>query len=194
LRLFIAIALDEDVRQRLAEARRHLAAAPCKVKWVEAQNLHLTLKFLGEVEEGQLEAIAQAMTEAAAPAEPFEMRIAGVGSFPPRGVPRVVWAGVEAPDVHPLHRRLEGILARLGHEPEKRALRPHVTMGRVKGREGARQLRALIKTIAGRDFGRCRVGEIVLMRSTLSPTGPTYTPLRRAPLAGGEGAGGDHGE
>jgi len=172
MRLFIAIEIDDDVRQRLAEAQRLLAAVPCKVKWVEPRNLHLTLKFLGEVPDHHARAIADAMTRAAREAKPFEMKVAGVGTFPPKGVPRVVWAGAEAMQV--------------GHEREKRAFHPHLTLGRVKGREGSRELRALMESLEARDFGTCRVGEVVLMQSTLSPAGPTYTPLHHAPLGRGE--------
>jgi len=186
MRLFIAIEIDDDVRQRLAEAQRLLAAAPCKVKWVEPRNLHLTLKFLGEVPDHHAGAIADAMTRAARDAKPFEMKVAGVGTFPPKGVPRVVWAGAEAVQVRPLQQRLEAALEALGHEREKRAFHPHLTLGRVKGREGSRELRALMERLEARDFGTCRVGEVVLMQSTLSPAGPTYSPLHHAPLGRGK--------
>ena len=186
MRLFIAIEVDEGVRERLVEAQRQLAKAPCKVKWVEPQNLHLTLKFLGEVPDHQVRAIADAMTRAARDARPFEMKVAGLGTFPPKGVPRVVWAGVEAMQVRPLHRRLEAALEALGHEREKRAFHPHLTLGRVKGREGTRELRSLIEDLAATEFGTAPVAQVVLMQSTLSPAGPTYTPIHHAPLGRGK--------
>ncbi|MFP4055272.1 MAG: RNA 2',3'-cyclic phosphodiesterase [Candidatus Brocadiia bacterium] len=184
MRAFIAIELDPAIRQRLAEAQEPLRQAGGKVKWVGAERMHLTVKFLGEIEEGQVDAVAEAMGAATAAAEPFEIALAGLGSFPPRGAPRVVWAGVRDASgaLADLHRRLEGELEALGFEREKRPFRPHLTLGRVKDRRAGRALAPLIAQQESTDFGTQVVDALVLFQSVLSPQGPTHTALRRQAL------------
>jgi len=180
VRTFIAIELDDAIRERLGQAQERLRACRCKVKWVEPQNIHLTLKFLGEIEEGVVEAVSDVMASAAAAVKPFELTVAGVGAFPPRGAPRVVWVGIErAGGLVQLHGGLEDGLERLGFEREKRRFSPHVTLGRVKDRRGGPSLRPLLEAEAPADFGVQAVEEVVLFRSVLSSSGPTYTALRR---------------
>jgi len=124
------------------------------------------------------------MAEAAGPVEPFDFEVAMLGTFPPRGAPRVVWAGIEdaGGGLTRLHKGLERGLQALGFEREKRAFHPHLTLGRVKERRGTERLRALIEHEAATRFGTQRVEGLVLLQSVLSPKGPTYTPLRRATL------------
>lgn len=184
MRTFIAIELDDAIRQRLAAAQDRLRAAGCNVRWVKPEQMHLTLKFLGEIEEEAVDGVAAAMAAAAAGGKPFALTLAGLGAFPPRGAPRVVWAGAEEPSgtLAALHKRLEHQLARLGFERERRAYRPHLTLGRVKDPRGREQLRALIGEGAGEAFGTQAAGGLVHFRSVLSPQGATYTPLHRQPL------------
>lgn len=186
MRTFIAIELDEAIRERLAGVQERLRGMATGVKWVRPQNVHLTLKFLGEIEEDAGESIAAALAEAASGVEPFEMRVTGVGSFPPKGAPRVVWAGIEEPTgrLLELHRRIEQALEPLGFEREKRRFTAHATIGRVKKPRGGHKLRQALEPRGGDDFGVQAVEDMVLLRSQLSPTGPTYTLLRRLQLGG----------
>jgi 2'-5' RNA ligase len=184
VRTFIAIEIDDGIRERLGRAQQGLRGQGPKVKWVDPAKVHLTLKFLGEIEEGAVEGVAAAMGRAVAGMAPFEMTVGGLGAFPPRGAPRVVWAGVADPSggLATLHGRLERELGPLGFEPEGRPFRPHLTLGRVKDRRGGAPLPARIAAGAREEFGVQTVAELVLFLSTLSPAGPTYTPLRRARL------------
>jgi len=184
VRTFIAIELDEAIRTRLAQTAEALRGAGCKVRWVTPERMHLTLKFLGEIEPAALDAVAGAMATAAAGAGAFEIQVAGLGAFPPRGAPRVVWAGVRDPEgqLAALHGRLNEALAAAGFERERRAFRAHLTLGRVKERRGAERLRRRLDEQAGGEFGIQEVRELVCFRSELSAHGPAYTPLRRQPL------------
>lgn len=184
MRTFIAVEFSDDIRQRLAAAQERLRGSVSGVKWVEPGILHLTLKFLGEIDEGAVDGVAGAMADAAAGVSPFEVRVAGLGAFPPHGAPRVVWAGLADPSgsLQALHDTLDRGLEPLGIEPEGRPFTAHLTIGRVKEPRGAQALRALIEKQAPAEFGVQRVEELVLFRSVLSSSGPTYTPLRRHPF------------
>jgi len=184
VRAFIAIEFDDAIRRLLVQVQERLREAGCKVRWARAEQMHVTLKFLGEIDPATVEAVAEAMAHAAEAAAPFEVDVAGLGAFPPRGAPRVVWAGVEDPGGHiqRLQARLERRLERLGFERERRAFHPHLTLGRVKDRHGADRLRERIEGQPARRFGRQRIEELVLFQSELKPAGAVYTPLRRQRL------------
>ena len=129
-RLFVAIDFPETVNRRLAG----LAGGVRGARWLPPEQFHLTLRFIGEVEGGALADIAEALS--AIRAAPFTVRLAGVGHFPRRGQPRVLWAGVEDGPRHPglagLNAKIEARLRRLGLEPERRNFAPHVTLARLK--------------------------------------------------------------
>lgn len=180
MRLFIAVELAEAIRERLSAAQERLRRCPCGVKWVKPELMHLTLKFLGEVEEAAIAGIGAAIAAAAQGVSPFDLTVAGLGAFPERGAPRVLWAGIQDNgSLALLNRRLEEGLAPLGFPPEGRPFSPHLTIGRVKEPRGAGALRGVLDRERAAEFGSCRVEEIILMLSVLSPAGPTYTPLRR---------------
>ena len=184
VRTFIAIELDDAIRQRLAAAQQRLRSADAKVRWVGADQMHLTVRFLGEIDEGIVNQVAGAMHMAAADAQPFDLAVAGLGTFPPRGAPRVVWAGADEPTgaLAALHKRLERELRNLGFERERRAFSPHLTLGRVKDPRTCTRLRTLVTDGADEAFGTQTVTALVLFQSVLSPHGATYTPLHREPL------------
>ncbi len=126
-RLFVAIDFPEAVRDRLAT----LAGGVPGARWVPSEQFHLTLRFIGEVDHGQLDDIVEAL--AGIEAREFPVRIKGVGHFPPRGAPRVLWAGIEDGDGPArLHGKIEAALARLGVAPDRRKFFPHVTLARLR--------------------------------------------------------------
>lgn len=155
------------------------------VAWVARDNVHLTLKFLGNIEAARRDAVAGALSDAAAGCPGFELSVRGLGAFPTPARPRVLWAGVDAgaAQAATLARRVDETLAALGFAPEPRAFAAHVTLGRVRApRANPRLAEALA---ASRTFGRQRVDRLVLMRSQLSPRGARHTELAGAPLAAG---------
>ncbi|RMF80867.1 MAG: RNA 2',3'-cyclic phosphodiesterase [Nitrospirae bacterium] len=128
VRLFVAIDLPEPVRERLAA----LCSGVPGARWVAPEQFHLTLRFIGEVAEDRFREIAAALPAAAGP--PFSLALDGLGFFPPRGRPRVLWAGVAASEpLLALRTRVESALAAVGVEREGRRFAPHVTLARLKG-------------------------------------------------------------
>jgi len=191
VRSFVAVLLDEATRVRLGEEIERLRGVTRGVAWVPPDNLHVTLKFLGEVEEARLGRVAEALQGPVAAAAPFGLAVEGVGAFPSPARPRVVWAGTPggAEELGALARRVEAALAPLGFAPEGRPFAGHVTLGRVREprRDGA--LAAAMAASAGRAYGTVRVEWVSLMRSDLGPGGARYSELRRLLLLGARGVG-----
>jgi 2'-5' RNA ligase len=127
-RLFVALDLPEDIKRSLEP----LAAGLGDVRWMGAEQQHLTLRFLGEVDDGWGRDAAEAL--ALVPGVPFELRLKGIGHFPLRGEPRVLWVGVErSPELQGLKRRIDRVLKVAGLPPDPRKYAPHVTLARIRG-------------------------------------------------------------
>ncbi|HEX2500723.1 MAG TPA: RNA 2',3'-cyclic phosphodiesterase [Methylomirabilota bacterium] len=182
VRAFVAVLLPEDVRGRLADAVGGLRGRAREVAWVRPDNLHLTLRFLGEVDPMTLERVRDAMVAAAPAAAPFTATVGGLGGFPPGRPPRVVWAGVTdgGEGLRTLHAALESALMARGIPGEGRAFHPHVTLGRARSPRGASGLADALGE--GPRFGEVRVAALHLMRSELGPRGSRYSVLAEAPL------------
>lgn len=184
MRTFIAIELPDAVNDALAALQDELRAVRADVSWTKRENFHLTLKFLGEVAEQQIDEVKQACAEAASTSPPFSLKLEGVGLLPPRQ-PRVIYLALQGQtaELQSLQQAVEKRMAALGFEQEARAFKPHITLGRIKSPSHLRDLVALgAKTqFATEAFS---VQEIVLIRSELHPAGARYSPLRHAPLGG----------
>ena len=157
-------------------------------RWTSALPFHLTLAFLGDVPNSDLSAICQAVASSASSIEPFEIEVEGPGCVSIRDRPRVIWAGVTAPNLKPLLDLQESIvnsLARIGHRPDDERFHPHVTLGRIKHqRRGPGDLTGLIERHRSWSAGRCTVADVQVFASTLGPTGSAYKVLGRGRLAG----------
>jgi RNA 2',3'-cyclic 3'-phosphodiesterase len=191
VRTFIAVEIEEPVRDRAQGLIETFRQVPADVKWVEWQNLHLTLKFLGEVPLMETAEIIRAVARAAAEVPPFELEIRGAGAFPNLDRPRTVWLGAnEGGDaMSDLAVRIERALKKLGYPPEGRKFKPHLTIGRVRGGgPELAQLGRLLAEHADDDLGRSSVEEVLVFGSHLGPGGSTYEVLGHAAL--GSAAGG----
>jgi 2'-5' RNA ligase len=183
VRLFVAIELDAAVRSRaaaLAEGLRLRLGPRVIARWVPADNLHITIWFIGEVPDDRAAAILSAIDRPFDVA-PFDLHIAGFGAFPRSGAPRVFWLGVQAggESLARLHRELSERLRPLGIEPERRPYSAHLTIARVKpGGAGGRPPRL----DPDGDAGTCRISGLTVLRSHLSSKGATYEPVLRVPL------------
>lgn len=180
----MALELSDEVRERLVVLLQRLKSTSAAVKWVEPENLHLTLKFLGDVPEGKIDTVAETLKGIVHATEPFYFTVKGVGGFPDLRRPRVLWVGVEA--VQPLMRLqqiVEKAMEQLGFPPEGRAYHPHITIGRVKAMVGVEKVREILKGYADVKFGEVLASHLTLFRSDLSREGPTYTPLAKLNFA-----------
>ncbi len=198
MRCFVAIDLSVDVRSALLEVQGRLRAAAGRadVRWVDPPGLHLTLKFLGRVEDAQVSELASALAAASASIPPLELTTGGVGAFPTLTRPRVVWVGLAAgaSEVVRLAVAVDRAFAPLGFPPEARPFHPHVTLARVRSPRG---LGPLVKAMAGEMAGATArpvargeaarastwgAREVVLYQSHLKPTGAVYEAVARLPL------------
>jgi RNA 2',3'-cyclic 3'-phosphodiesterase len=188
VRLFVGIELDDRVREsaaQIADSLKRQLGNRVDARWISPANLHITLWFIGEVDDPRGEELLRVLNRSFD--EPhFDIDIRGVGAFPPSGVPRVFWLGVRSggESLRRLHSELAGRLAPLGFEPERRPYSAHLTIARVKDISraiGSRAIRELLQTIPA-VAGRWRTTSVTLFRSRLSPKGATYEPLLRIPL------------
>ena len=182
MRLFVALEISAAVRGNLAALIEELrgaeaAATKNKVRWVRAENLHVTLKFIGNVDAGRLEAIRGALGEVGTDGA-VELHFRGVGFFPNERRPRVLWAGISAsPNLAPLATGIDARLEKLGIARETREYAPHLTLARFNPPGISEKLRAAAQENPGREFGAVRTGEFHLFESKTRPTGAEYTRL-----------------
>jgi 2'-5' RNA ligase len=187
IRAFVAVQISPPIRDRAKKLIELLRVTEAKVKWVEPQNLHLTLKFLGDVESIELPRICKAVADATAPLPPFEVLVAQAGAFPSGERPRTIWLGATQgqDEMVELHQRVERALSPLGFREEQRRFRPHLTLGRVRQSPyGIPQLGELLQQHRDYEAGAMFVSDVVVVSSELSRTGPVYDPLATIDLAG----------
>jgi 2'-5' RNA ligase len=181
----VAVLLPDAVRARVAAVAADLRQVPAAVSWVRPENLHLTLRFLGSVDEAALAGIREALEEAAVGTASFMIRLGGLGGFPSPRAPRVVWVGVEAgaEALAALHARLEAALQARGILREGRPFHAHVTLGRARDPRGAPPLAGALAGGAP-GLGEVVVEAVCLMRSELDPAGARHSVLARVALTG----------
>ncbi len=185
MRLFIAINFPDAMRQRLWSEAAPLRDAGYPVKWVAADNVHMTVKFLGEVAESRAGAIEVGLRQAVGDTNTFMLSVGQFGAFPSAKRPRVLWVGCETlPALELLADALEREMSQLGFETEGRAFRPHVTIGRVRREAKPAELKGLEKDLERVEFfEEVQIGSVDLMRSHVGPKGPRYELLASAELA-----------
>ncbi len=181
IRAFIAIDLPDDVRAAVGEAQARLkrAPTPLKISWTKPENLHITLQFLGYVEEAAVEKIRDALEQVAGRHRAFELVVAGAGAFPNEKRTRVLWVGCrdEAGQLKPLADSVQAAMAPLGFPPDRREFSAHLTLGRVKFPRPDAALTRALDSIKNQAFGAMRVEAIHLFQSQLHPHGSIYTKL-----------------
>ena len=187
-RAFIPIELPEEMQTRLEQVIEHLNEnlPEVQVRWVPAKNIHLTLKFLGDVSDANYEILTKILAAEVASHKSFVFSIGGLGAYPNKRRPRVIWVGVEAPnELLMLQRGIDAETARLGYASEKRKFTPHLTLGRVSRNASARDIRTISQLLEKSEvgfLGVARVEEICLYRSELKPGGAVYSRLFTAKL------------
>jgi 2'-5' RNA ligase len=185
LRCFVAIEISDAIKKEIGEIVDNLEKYDADVKWVASENVHLTLKFLGNTSDSLIPKIQEALLHAVSSFTPFYIKIYGTGVFPNRKYPRVIWVGVES---SLLLRRLAGgvedSMLSLGFKKESKEFNPHLTLGRVRSRSGVEHIINEIGNIREKDFGNIYVDNIKLMKSDLKPKGAEYIRLHTIPLGG----------
>jgi 2'-5' RNA ligase len=187
LRVFCAVELPEEVRDAAAThaARLRRDFPEARASWARAASLHVTLKFLGEVERARVATLSRASAAAVEGFAPFSLSVEEAGTFPPRGAARVLWLGVrdESGGLTRLQRRLEAECEASGFPSESRAFKPHLTIARLRASKDALPISDAHRreTFGPYSF---KVSELVVMRSELGPGGSRYTPLSRHGLRG----------
>ncbi|MGE0101243.1 MAG: RNA 2',3'-cyclic phosphodiesterase [Blastocatellales bacterium] len=183
MRSFIALEISLEARDAIAEFQRELRRVDPAVSWTRPENLHLTLRFLGELDDSIATAVGAALADAVGELQPFDLELSHPGVFPDLRRPRVVWVGLkgELDRLNDLRIAVEKAVEPFGYPAEKAAFRPHLTIGRVKGERNIREMLARSELYV---MPRVRFAsrEIVLFRSDLQPGGSRYTAIRRAAL------------
>jgi 2'-5' RNA ligase len=189
MRLFFAVLLDDHTKQQVALVQETMkrALAGQRISWVKAENLHLTLRFLGEQDEKGLRQAIEVAQSVASQHSFFHFVVRGAGAFPDTRRARVLWVGVEEP-VEPLYHlahHLEQNLRQYGFPPEDKPFRSHITLARIKEPPPAQVVQRLLESLPDEPLGGVEVRSFVLMQSVLHPNGSVYTPVQEFPLRAG---------
>jgi RNA 2',3'-cyclic 3'-phosphodiesterase len=197
VRLFIALDIDDEIRQRIGRFVDGVSGFAPDARWVRLESVHITLKFIGEQPPEMVTALQDKLNEVSV--SPFQLAFAGFGFFPTPKSPRVFWIGIQAgPEVQKLAAAVDGITAQLGIPKEDRAFSPHLTLARKSGASGAprrqkndgpnpvfQRLQEKLATMPAPEFGTMTAREFFLYQSQLSRSGSRYTKLHGFPLLSG---------
>ena len=186
-RTFIAVDLSPEIRDAAVALQQVLEKSGALVKWSAPETMHVTLLFLGEVDDRELHAVCRAVREVAAAEPAFPLRVSGVGAFPTPRRPKILWAGITegAEELRRLYGRLEEKLLDLGcYRKEERGYTPHLTLGRARSEADGFALARQLPKFLNWDGGRTMVDEVLVYASVLEKDGPEYTVLGRGELAG----------
>jgi 2'-5' RNA ligase len=182
LRTFIAINLDQEIKIALSQLVSELKArSPEKrgIRWVKQEGMHLTLKFLGEINEEKVSQIKSILKQISEKYKPFPLRVKGTGTFPPKSkVPRVLWVAIEeVEDLKRLQSNIEEEMESIGFPKERRTFHPHLTLGRVKTFSDIKETLYYLEKHRDKNFGEMEAKKITFFRSVLKPTGAEYSVL-----------------
>lgn len=190
MRSFIAVSVSDEVRNNVLLLQQSLSTL---LEWkpVEPENLHVTIKFLGEIEETKVRSIVERIQHACSGFKKFEVTFYGLGAFPSLAAPRVLWVGIREglETLVSLIQTIETELSKIGFPREKEHV-PHLTVGRVKFLPDRNKFLAATKGLQDKSFGKTVVSSVDLMKSTLTPRGPIYTKIEEVKLEDVEEKGG----
>ncbi|WP_461866742.1 RNA 2',3'-cyclic phosphodiesterase [Thermococcus sp.] len=183
MRAFIAIEINDAVREKIVDVQDRIAKTKAaKIKFVEPENLHITIKFLGEITEDQAREIGGILSNIARKHKKHKVRAKGIGVFPNPNYIRVIWVGIENDEgIKAIAKDVEREMRRLGFKKEHNFV-AHITIGRVKFVRDKLELAMMLKNLANEDFGEFEVDAMELKKSTLTPKGPIYETLARFEL------------
>jgi 2'-5' RNA ligase len=186
IRSFLAIELPGTIQKKIEEVQGDLKSSHADVRWVSPEKIHLTLKFLGNIEESRIESIIKSIEEPACTTPTVHLSVRGMGAFPHFKNPRVIWIGLVDGNkvLSSFQKRLDTSLEKIGFQAEDRPFQPHLTLGRAKSNRGRDELIGRMEKYREEEFGDFQVERVILFRSDLKPSGPIYTLLREIRLGG----------
>jgi len=186
IRSFIAIKLPDDIRRSVAEMIAELRKSEADVKWVPAEKIHITLKFLGNTDDSLIPMIKKRISKKLSHFNVFYIKIVGVGCFPSERRPRVLWIGIEnSEELKCIQKDIDTEVAGLGFALEERPFSPHLTIGRVRSQKGIAEMLGRFARFRSVDFGAITVKSIHIMKSELKPAGAEYSSVAEIPLGTG---------
>lgn len=183
IRTFICFELSNNIRDQLQTIQNQLKPKHNGVKWVKPESIHLTLLFLGDIEQEQVDRVIRAVQTACESIRPFTLTLKDTGAFPDFKRPRVFWVGVSDKDQQLIrcYEKIESELEHSGFPKEKRSFSPHLTIGRVKNSQGISRISTELEAMKP-DPISFPAREVVVMQSKLMPSGAVYTPLKKIEL------------
>lgn len=186
MRTFIAIEISETIRNALVQIQSHLKYSGADVKWVEKDNIHLTLKFLGEISEEKAEKIKTILDSIAKETKPFEMTVKEIGAFPKIEYPRVIWVSLDKgrDESKILAEKIDEALSKIGFQKETRPFASHLTIGRVRSAKNKAALKEKMTSCELLSISPYSVSSVILFQSTLTPKGSIYAKLHEAKFTG----------
>ena len=184
IRTFIAIELPKEIHDSFQKVQDDLKASMPDVRWTKYGNVHLTLKFLGDVQISRIDAIKKAIRNIGGQFSPFTVSFTGIGGFPNTRKPRIVWVGLEkgTDKLVDMAKQIEASMNKLGFPREKRPFRPHLTIGRIRHLSNPEAMEKAFEQSGVGGLGGFTVERISLIKSQLDPAGSIYTILDEAPL------------
>lgn len=178
IRAFLAIDLDNDLKPKINKIMKEFKTIDTKIKYVELLNLHLTLKFFGEIDTDGLELLQEKIANVVSQFKPFNIKIKGCGAFPNNNHIKVIWVGIEGDEIiKKLHDQLDEEFVKIGFDKDKR-FSTHLTIGRMKSAKNKNQVKSTIEEFSDIEIGEMEVNKITLKKSTLKPSGPIYEDLK----------------
>ncbi len=178
IRAFLAIEIDDDLKPKINKVMKEFKGIDAKIKYVELVNLHLTLKFFGDIDTNGLELLDQKIENVVSQFKPFNVKIKTCGAFPNTDRIRVIWIGIDEDEmIRQLHDNLDDELSKLGFDKDRR-FSTHLTIGRMKSPKNKNQVKSKIEEFSDVEIGEMAVENIVLKKSTLTPSGPIYEDIK----------------
>lgn len=184
IRTFIAAEIPEEIKEKLWMLHKEFASIAPEIRWVRKDGMHLTFKFLGNVDESKISDFESSLRAAVKNTGIIEAEIKSLGAFPKAAMARVVWVGVsgELEKIQELAYRIETAMDKFGFEREKRGFVPHITLGRIKFPKHNHNLAEKIQAFSEQEFGAFEIKDVIIFKSELRPQGAIYTELARISL------------
>ena len=174
IRAFLAIDVDDDLKPKINKVIKQFKQIDANIKYVDLLNLHLTLKFFGDIDTEGIDLLSQRISDVVSGFEPFKIKIGGCGAFPNNNHIKVIWIGLEEDGaLRDLHDKLDVEFKKLGFEADKK-FSSHLTIGRMKSAKNKNEVKAMIEEFGDVEIGEMEVDKIILKKSTLKPSGPIY--------------------